>query len=505
MASGESDDILISIVIRSMVSKKKITSPSKNKTVAVKKTVKSAKKVVKKVIKKEVVQKMVKEIKKVTAQEKEVLRMQPPRGMRDILPIDQPYWEKVRKALAVACQEYGFNRIDLPSLEYTNLFVRSVGEGTDIIDKEIYSFVTKGDDKVSLRPELTAGLARAYIQHGMNVLPKPIRLFSTGPIYRYERPQEGRYREHFQANFDVFGENDPILDAQMIHLAHRVVSQLGLKNIEFRINSIGTSESRREYEKILVRHFEFQKSKLCQDCRIRLVKNPLRILDCKEDKCVQIAAVAPKFADHLDQESKDHFKRLQEYLNELEISYIVTPQLVRGLDYYTRTVFEIYSTDEQGKKVALGGGGRYDRLVQSLGGEETPAIGFGLGMDRLVLEMQRTHVKLHQDLKPKVFLAQLGDLAKKKSLRVFSELQKNGILVAESFGRGSLKSQMRVANRLGVEVALILGQKEALDETVILKDMMSGTQETVPQDKLVVAIRKVLKGNLVVVVAKKVE
>ncbi len=474
-----------------MISKKKTVLPAKTKTSTAKKTVP-----------KKSVQSSVKET--ASTIEKEVLLLQPPRGMRDILPIDQPYWDRVRKSLAVACQEYGFNRIDLPALEYTNLFVRSIGEGTDVIDKEIYSFVTKGGDKVSLRPEMTAGLARAYIQHGMSVLPKPIRLFSTGPLYRYERPQEGRYREHFQANFDVFGEEDPILDAQMIHLAQRVVSQLGLKHIEFRINSIGTAESRREYEKILVRHLEFQKQKLCQNCRDRLVTNPLRILDCKEDKCVQLTQSAPQFMDHLDQDSKDHFKRLQEYLNELEITYIVTPQLVRGLDYYTRTVFEIYSTDGEGKKTALGGGGRYDRLVQLLGGEETPAIGFGLGMDRLVIEMQRLHVKLYQESKPKVFLAQLGDLAKKKSLRLFSELQKNGILVAESFGRGSLKSQMRVANRLGVEVALILGQKEALDETVILKDMVSGTQETVTQDKLVSVVRKILKGNQVVV-ARKVE
>lgn len=483
-----------------MIAKKKTTLPAKPKNASSKKSTPAS---VKKTEAKQVVRKpLPKESKKVVAPEKEVLMMQPPRGMRDILPIDQPYWERVRKALAVACQEYGFSRIDLPVLEYTNLFVRSIGEGTDVIDKEIYSFITKGNDKVSLRPEMTAGLARAYIQHGMSVLPKPIRLFSTGPLYRYERPQEGRYREHFQANFDVFGENDPILDAQIIHLAQRVVSQLGLKNVEFRINSIGTAESRRDYEKILVRHFEFQKQKLCQDCRTRLTTNPLRILDCKEDKCAQLVITAPKFADHLDQESKDHFKRLQEYLNELEITYIVSPQLVRGLDYYTRTVFEIYSTDGEGRKTALGGGGRYDRLIQSLGGEETPAIGFGLGMDRLVLEMQRAQVKLHQEAKPRVFLAQLGDLAKKKSLKVFSELQKNGILVAESFGRGSLKSQMRAANRSGADITLILGQKEALDETVILKDMVSGTQETVTQDKLVIAIKKILRGNQAVVVKK---
>lgn len=446
------------------------------------------------------VQKSTSKVKKVAESKKavapkEALLLQPPRGMRDLLPKDQPYWDRVRECLAEACREYGFSRIDTPIVEYANLFVRSIGEGTDVIDKEIYAFVTRGGDKVALRPEMTAGIARAYIQHGMSVLPKPIRLFSSGPLFRYERPQEGRYREHWQANFDIFGENDPILDAQVIHLAYRVVSQLGLKDVEFQVNSIGTPETRNEYEKILVRHFEFQKNKLCQDCRNRLVNNPLRILDCKEDKCAQLAASAPQSVDFLDTESKDHFKKLQEYLDELEIPYTINPKLVRGLDYYTRTVFEIFSHGGEGKRASLGGGGRYDRLIQSLGGEETPAIGFGLGLDRIVAEMQRLHVKPYEAITPRVFLAQLGDLAKKKSLRLFSELQKNGILVAESFGRGSLKSQMRVANRLGVEIALILGQKEALDGTVILKDMVSGTQETIVQDKLVVTVKKILKNN----------
>jgi histidyl-tRNA synthetase len=429
---------------------------------------------------------------------KESLLLQPPRGMRDILPQEQPYWERVRKTLTSACQEYGFQRIDVPAVEYTNLFLRSIGEGTDIVDKEIYAFTTRGGDKVALRPEMTAGVARAYIQHGMNVAPKPIRLFSTGPVYRYDRPQEGRYREHWQANFDVFGESDPILDAQVIQLAYRVVSQLGLKNIEFQINSIGTPESRKEYEKVLVRHLEFQKQKLCQNCRERLKTNPLRILDCKEDKCAQLIATAPQALDYLDAESREHFKKLLEYLDELEIPYAINHRLVRGLDYYTRTVFEIQVGGGEGKRMSLGGGGRYDRLIQSLGGEETPAIGFGLGLDRIVLEMRRIQAKPYQEAKPKVFLAQLGDLAKKKSLRLFVELQKNGILVAESFGRGSLKSQMRAANRIGAEVALIVGQKEALDGTVILKDMVSGTQETITQAKLVAAVRKLLKGNYIV-------
>lgn len=417
------------------------------------------------------------------------------RGMRDILPDEQPYWERVRKTLASAAQEYGFQRIDIPLVEYTHLFTRSIGGETDIVEKEMYTFMTRGGDKVSLRPEFTAGLVRAFIQHGMGILPKPVRLFSIGPVYRYDRPQEGRYREFWQGNFDMLGESDPILDAQMIQLAYRVVQQLGLKNIEFQVNSIGTPETRRAHKKALTRYFEAQKNKLCQNCRERLATNPMRILDCKEDKCVQLSSSAPQSLDYLDEESRAHFKRLLEYLDELELPYVINTQLVRGLDYYTRTVFEIWSSDKEGKKYSLGGGGRYDGLVQMLGGEATPAIGFALGLDRIVLEMKRTQVKPHQMPKTRVFLAQLGDLAKKKSLKLFAELEKNGILTAESFGRGSLKSQLRVANRLGAEVTIIIGQKEALDDTAIVKDMISGTQETVTREKLFDAVKKVLKNN----------
>lgn len=425
----------------------------------------------------------------------EEMLLQALRGMRDILPDEQPYWERVRRVLSHAQHEYGYRRIDLPMVEYAHLYLRTIGEGTDIVDKEMYLFNTRGGDRVALRPEMTAGLCRAYIEHGMGVMPKPIKLFSFGSLFRYDRPQEGRYREHTQANFDVFGEEDPILDAQVIQLAYRVVRDLGLKNIEFQVNSIGTPESRRDYEKVLVRYLESQKHKLCQNCKERLVNNPLRILDCKEEKCIQITTHAPQSLDYLDPESREHFKHLLEYLDELDLPYSINTRLVRGLDYYTRTVFEIRSTDEQGKGYSLGGGGRYDRLVESLGGEATPAIGFALGIDRIVLEMKRTQVKPYIEPKPRVFLAQLGTMAKKKSLRLFSDLEKNGILVAESFGRGTLKSQLRVANRLGVEVTIILGQKEVLDGTAIVKDMVSGTQETVVQDKLTDAVKKLLRAN----------
>ena len=429
----------------------------------------------------------------------EPLVLQPLRGMKDILPIEQPYWDQVRRVTERLSRDYGFSRIDTPLVEYANLFERSIGEGTDIVEKEMYAFTTKGSDKVVLRPEFTAGICRAYIQHGMNVLAKPVKLFSVGPLYRYDRPQEGRQREFYQANFEAFGEIDPILDAQMIQIASRVVQSLGIKSVQIQVNSIGCPVCRKDYRALLVSYLESKKNKLCQDCKRRMYVNPLRVLDCKEDKCAQAAAAAPQSVDHLCDDCRNHFKTLLEYLDELDLPYIINPRLVRGLDYYTKTVFEIWSGSEEGRKSSLGGGGRYDKLMKMMGGEDTPAIGFALGIERLILEMKRVQAKPYKAPKPKVFLAQLGALAKKKSLRLFSEMEKNGILVAESFGRGSLKSQLKVANRLGVEITLILGQKETLDGTVIVKNMTTGVQETVSMDKMVDLIKRKLKADNVVV------
>ncbi|KKR21066.1 MAG: Histidine-tRNA ligase [Candidatus Moranbacteria bacterium GW2011_GWA2_39_41] len=456
-------------------------------------------KIIKKVVAKKAApakaKKQVKEVKK----ELEPIALQPLRGMKDILPEDQPYWEQVRRVTERLSRDYGFSRIDTPIVEFSNLFNRSIGEGTDIVEKELYSFVTKGGDKVALRPEMTAGIARAYIQHGMNVLSKPVKLFSAGTVYRYDRPQEGRYREFSQVNFDSFGEQDPILDAQMIQVAARVVQNLGIKAIQIQVNSIGCPVCRKQYKDLLVNYLESKATKLCIDCKRRMEVSPLRVLDCKEDKCSQVAVSAPQSVDHLCEECRVHFKSLLEYLDELDLPYTINPRLVRGLDYYTKTVFEIWSGSEEGRKSSLGGGGRYDGLVKMIGGEATPAIGFAFGVERIILEMKRVQAKPYRAPKPKVFLAQLGDLAKKKSLRLFSELEKNGILVAESFGRGSLKSQLRVANRLGVEMTLILGQKEALDKTVIIKNMISGEQETASAEKLIDLVKKKLKTDNVVV------
>lgn len=430
---------------------------------------------------------------------KEPVVLQTLRGMKDILPADQPYWEQVRRVAEKLARDYGYLRMDTPLLEYANLFTRSIGESTDIVEKEMYTFTTRGNDKVALRPELTAGNCRSYIQNGMQVLPKPVKIFSTGPVYRYDRPQAGRYREHYQVNFDAFGEQDPILDAQMIQIASRLVQALGIKSIQLQVNSIGCPACRKSYRELLVSYLESKKNKLCQDCKRRMATNPLRVLDCKEDKCFQVATSAPQSVDHLCEDCRVHFRTLLEYLDELELLYTINPRLVRGLDYYTKTVFEIWSASEDGRKLSLGGGGRYDNLMKAIGGEDTPAIGFGIGVERIIEEMKRVQAKPYKPPRPKVFLAQLGALAKKKSLRMFSDLEKNGILVAESFGRGSLKSQLKLANKLGVEITLILGQKESMDGTVIVKTMSTGAQETISAEKLVDLIKKKLKNDNVVV------
>lgn len=413
------------------------------------------------------------------------------RGMRDILPQEQPYWQKIRRAVEKVANDFNYQRIDTPIVEFRELWERGTGEHTDIVEKEMFKFKTKGRDDVALRPEGTPSVIRAYLQHGMQSYPKPVKLFYMGPMYRYDRPQEGRYRELFQFGFEAIGEQDAILDAQLIQLALRVFKTIGLRSISLQLNSIGCKECRTHYNKLLVSYFNNRKKSLCMDCKKRLKKNPLRILDCKEEKCTQVVFQAPQTIDHLCDECKSHFTMLLECLDEIEVSYDLNPRLVRGLDYYTKTVFEFWPKNfEEGAQSALGGGGRYDYLVKTLGGNDTPAVGFACGMDRMVLEMQKQNTKAYYPPTPKVYLAQLGDLAKKKSLKIFEELEKSGIMVAESFGKGNLKSQLRQANQLGASIVLILGQREALDETVILKDMESGSQEVVTFKKVVDDVKK---------------
>ncbi len=417
------------------------------------------------------------------------------KGMKDILPPEQFAWDHVLGISEKLCRDFGFGRIETPILEYTSLYERGVGEATDIVEKEMYSFETMGKDKVSLRPEGTAGVARAYIENGMSKWSQPVKLYYMGPMFRYENPQAGRYREHHQFGFEVFGDQCPAVDAQVIYLAWKIFQKIGIKEITIQINSIGCSECRPRYKSLLIDYYEMKVNKLCANCKERLLKNPLRLLDCKQEKCMQVASSAPQIIDHLCENCHNHFKNVLEFLDELELPYALNPTLVRGLDYYTKTVFEIWpgGLKEEVRQSSLGGGGRYDDLVKCLGGEPTPAVGFSFGIERVIEKMLEVGISFDQRITKQVFLVQLGDLARKKMLKLFDKLLDSNVSVGESIGRRSMKSQLKIANKLGSKLALIIGQKEALDNTVIIRDMKSGMQEVVTMERVVKEVERRLK------------
>lgn len=437
--------------------------------------------------------KVTKKAKAKTAPAKIKVSKKPPsllRGFKDILPAEQKYWNLVRNKVKAIANDHGFDRIDLPILEETNLFIRSVGKETDITAKEMYTFEDRGGDLVSLRPEATASVARAYINHGMLNLPQPVKLFYIGPMFRYDRPQSGRYRQLHQFGFEALGDIHPVLDAQVIILTYKFFKEIGLE-VNIQINSIGCPECRKEYLSQLVSYYKTQRSDLCEDCKVRLTKNPLRLLDCKEEKCTAIAEDAPQIVDWLCDDCKNHFVRVLEFLDELEIPYILNPGLVRGLDYYTKTVFEVWpETEEKKAQNALGGGGRYDGLVEMLGGRPTPAVGVAIGIERTILKIKEREVEVPEREKPDVFIAQLGEPAKRKSMVLFENLRDEGIRVAEGFAKDGLKNQLDIANKLGVKYTLILGQKELSEGTILFRDMDGGVQETVNYEKVIKEIKK---------------
>lgn len=421
------------------------------------------------------------------------------KGMRDILPADQPYWQLVVKRAKTLLEDYSFERIDPPLLEATDLFARAVGEATDIVEKEMYSFKTKGGDELCLRPEFTAGIARAYIEHGMHTWPHPIQLWTHGPVFRHDNPQAGRLRQFHQINVESLGDENAATDAELIFLAYKILDGLGLKNLNVRINSIGDSNCRPQYIKALKDYYRTRNKKLCGKCRNRLKTNVLRLLDCTEVSCKEVSKEAPQIVDYLDEECKLHFKKVLEFLDEIELPYFLDSRLVRGLDYYTRTVFEIWpeeKPDTPNLNFALCSGGRYDKLISLLGGPKTAASGWGMGIERVILALQNSGINVPAPRsQPKVFIAQLGEIAKRKSLLLFEEFRKAGISAKTSLGRDSIKSQLRIANRLNIKYTLIIGQKEALDSTVILREMDSGVQETVPSGKILEAVRNRLKND----------
>lgn len=415
--------------------------------------------------------------------------------MRDLLPEDQKYWRYIFKKAEPLLEFYGFEKIETPVLESTELFARSVGESTDIVEKEMYTLRTKGGDSLTLRPEGTASVARAYIENGMSVRPHPVKLYYSGPFFRHDQPQQGRYRQFYQLAAETIGDDSEAVDAELIFLAWKLLDSLGLDGYNVHINSIGDARCRPAYAKALKDYYKNRIKKVCATCKIRFKTNILRMLDCKEEGCKEIAKEAPQMVDYLDDECRRHFKRILEFLDEAKVPYILNSHLVRGLDYYTRTVFEFVPEENPGPQSSVIAGGRYDRLIDMLGGSKTPAAGWAMGLDRLVLSLKEKNINVPDSRpKPKVFLVQLGDAAKRKSLLLFESLRRAGVETKSSLGRDSIKSQLRIANRLGVKFTLILGQKEALDGTIILRDMDASTQETIPLEKIVEEVKKRLKS-----------
>jgi len=406
-----------------------------------------------------------------------------PRGTADILPKEQAYWRYIEQKVAHIAHLYGYERIDDPAFEDTKLFARSVGEDTDIVKKEMYTFEDRGGNLLTLRPEGTAPVCRAYLEHGLQNLPQPVKLYYIASIFRYERPQAGRYRQHYQFGFEAIGDADPALDAEVIDMAWQFFLSVNLRHLSLQLNSIGCKNCRPNYIAALKDYYAKYTRDLCSDCKTRLKRNPLRLLDCKKPSCQQIAGSAPRSIDYLCPECAEHFSRLKRYLELLNLPFVVNHHLVRGLDYYTRTVFEI-QPEAGGAQSTIVGGGRYDDLIEELGGKPTPAIGFAAGFERIILHLKKQKVAIPPLPKPQVFIAYLGDAARDEAIKLASSLRRAGIGVIEAVGSKSLKAQLRQANNLGVHYAVIIGEQEVKTGTVILRDMTTAEQKTIPVNEL---------------------
>ena len=404
---------------------------------------------------------------------------QAPRGTADLLPEEQKYRRYIEAKAVALARSYGYGRIDSPVFEDAGLFVRSVGEGTDIVEKEMYTFEDRGGDQVTLRPEGTAPVCRAYLEHGMHNLPQPVRMYYFCPVFRYERPQAGRFRQHHQFGVEVLGDPNPAVDAEVIELAWRLMHSLGLTDIRLFVNSIGDRESRPQYIAQLKDYYSQHYDSICGDCRNRLEHNPLRLLDCKVESCRAIGEEAPRSVDHLDPDSLDHWDKLREYLSAMDIPYEVDHRLVRGLDYYTRTVFEIQPV-EAGAQSTICGGGRYDGLIEQLGGRPTPGIGFGSGLERLTLNIKRCGIEVPDEPSPTYLVANVGEAARLPALELASRIRRAGAGAILSSGSRALRGQMRQANALGIPYVIILGDDEISRGEVVIRDMTTSSQEARP-------------------------
>lgn len=406
------------------------------------------------------------------------------RGMRDLLADRLALHEHILAVASTCLRAYQFAKIDVPVVEFARLFEKGTGAETDIVSKELYAFETRGGDKVALRPEFTPSIVRAYVEHGLSRQGVPQRLFAAGPLFRHDRPQQGRYRQFSQVDAEIIGgTSDPVYDAQVIAATHHILKQLKAP-VSLEINSIGDRVCRPGYRKLLVAYYEEHRKKLCEDCARRLETNPLRLLDCKEPGCQALREKAPKMLDKLCAPCSAHFTAVMEYLEELGIPCTLNPYLVRGLDYYSRTVFEF--VHEIG---SLAGGGRFDYLLETLGAKTAPAVGMALGVDRIADALGDKYVVPGKQPRV-VFIAHAGEKAKKCALALAQMLIQAGIPVRDALAKDSLKAQLKVADKEGLPLALIVGQKEVFDKTAIIRDFKTGLQEAYPLARIVEEVKK---------------
>jgi histidyl-tRNA synthetase len=407
---------------------------------------------------------------------------QAPRGTADRLPAEQKYWRYIESHATDVARRFGYGRIDSPMFEDARLFVRGVGEGTDIVEKEMYVFEDRGGDQLTLRAEGTAPVCRAYLEHGMHNQTQPVRMYYLCPVFRYERPQAGRFRQHHQFGVEAIGDGDPSVDAEVIGLAWAFMHEIGLTDITLLTNSIGDGECRPEYIAALMSYYQSQTGNLCPDCRQRLERNPLRLLDCKVETCRALGEEAPKSVECLCAECQTHWDRVRSYLDAAGIPNRVDHRLVRGLDYYTRTVFEIQPAVE-GAQSTICGGGRYDGLIEQLGGRSTPGIGFGSGIERLALNLRRAETPVSDEPSPRYLIATIGEDARIEGVRLATRMRNAGVGAILANGGRALRGQMRQANALGVAATVILGDDEVRDGTVVVRDMQTSSQQTLPVDQ----------------------
>ena len=416
---------------------------------------------------------------------------QRPRGTTDRLPEEAPAWRRVVEAFERECRLHGYQPIATPTFEPTELFSRGTGETTDIVQKEMYTFEDRGGDSLTLRPEGTPSVVRAYLQNGMHVRPQPVKLYYVGPIFRYDRPQAGRYREHHQIGVEALGDESAAVDAEVIELLWSTLHALGIPDVSLQLNSLGDPDTRPAYRQALVGYFTPLADRLCADCRNRLQANPLRLLDCKQEGCVRLGSDAPRPLDFLGEAAREHFETLQTLLRALDIPFALNHRLVRGLDYYNRTVFELWPP-EAGAQSTVGAGGRYDYLAETLGGPHLPGMGFGAGLERILLNLQRAGTPVDPPPAPDVFVAPLAPEALADGLAIAAELRMAGITTEAAYRAGTPRAQLRRANNLRARAAIILGPRELEAGRVAIKPMDGGEQIEAPRRSVVEAVTRLL-------------